>query len=67
LIKKEDLVKNLDGLIFEVYDLLTSGLVNEETIGVITYYTHFKLEEITAIYKPNSKGDYIKVWEKKND
>lgn len=22
-------------------------------------------EEITAIYKPNSRGDYIKVWEKK--
>lgn len=24
-------------------------------------------EDITAIYKPNSKGDYIKVWEKKDD
>lgn len=28
---------------------------------------HIKNKTITAIYKPNEKGDYIKVWEKKDD
>lgn len=27
----------------------------------------FDVEWINAIYKPNSKGDYIKAWEKKDD
>ena len=29
-------------------------------------YVH-ATEKIQAIYKPNSKGDYIKVWEKENE
>ena len=28
---------------------------------------YYSLDWITSIYKPNSKGDYIKVWEKKDE
>lgn len=60
LIESGDLVKR-KGSIVEI------GEINFDKVFCCPFIQrNFKLNnDITAIYKPNSKGDYIKVWEKK--
>ena len=62
LIEVGDLVKTGAGKIFDVRKpYIDKGL------AIIPFYVLFLNEiNITAIYKPNAKGDYIKVWEEEN-
>lgn len=59
LIEVGDLVKTGIGKIFDVRKpYIDKGL------AIIPFHILFLNKiNITAIYKPNSKGDYIKVWE----
>lgn len=70
LIEEGDLVK-LDKTLNQVITILKEG---KKTIFEIGDKKWFSFKEINnylnnnrlAIYKPNSKGDYIKVWEKED-
>ena len=55
-----------------VYDFIDKSLDLVKVDGQIMMAKYIngditKISGITAIYKPNEKGDYIKVWEKKED
>lgn len=64
-----------------VYDLIEEGdlvqwgdmkdimkVNNRDDIFCKSVFKTFKNDKlITAIYKPNSKGDYIKVWERESE
>lgn len=79
IIKESDNVFDL----IEVGDLIAfkymnTGIIDIANVGYIYKYKDgdidistrgyvHRLDKITAIYKPNSKGDYIKVWEKENE
>ena len=55
---EEDLVKSrMNNMIWQCYVLNQISDISEQ----------IKYKTIIAIYKPNSKGDYIKVWEKKDN
>lgn len=69
--------------LIEVGDLIAFKYMDTEAIDIakVVHIYQFKdgdidiatrgyihsTEKIQAIYKPNSKGDYIKVWEKENE
>jgi hypothetical protein len=71
LVEEGDLVK-LDKTLNQVITILKEG---KKTIFEIGDNKWFSFKEINnylnnnriAIYKPNPKGDYIKVWEKKGN
>lgn len=79
VIKKSENVFDL----IEVGDLIAFKYMDTETIDIakVVHIYQFKdgdidiatrgyihsTEKIQAIYKPNSKGDYIKAWEKENE
>ena len=69
LIEKGDLVRCLND-IYEIKHVYynNDGVFQYVTSGCGICFPSWKnfLKELNAIYKPNSKGDYIKVWEKKN-
>lgn len=55
-----------------VYDFIDKSLDLVKFDGQIMMAKHIngdirKMCGISAIYKPDAKGNYIKVWEKKND
>lgn len=55
LVEKTDLIKLKFG---DAFNILEVNHINGGVKG---------MRGILAIYKPNSHGDYIKVWEKKDD
>ena len=67
LIEEGDLIKD-DNRLYEVSEI-SDGKKDNGRKSVISQPAMFKHWEweIEAIYKPNSNGDYIKVWEKKNE
>lgn len=64
LIEVGDLVKR-DGIILEVTEIQTFDDETEKEFIFDSFLNSCCESDIQAIYKPNSKGDYIKVWEKK--
>lgn len=61
LIEVGDLVKTERGKIFDVVKPYT-----DEGLAIVPFNIIFLNEiNIISIYKPNEKGDYIKVWEMK--
>lgn len=70
LIEKGDLVKCFNN----IYEIKNVYYIDDGVVGFITSncgicfpsWTNF-LKGFNAIYKPNANGDYIKVWERKED
>ena len=57
---------NCNENIYRVVDIcFLSKLIGFSVLGFALVKTEF--DNILAIYKPNKKGDYIKVWEKKEN
>lgn len=66
LIEEGDLIKDENHL-YEVSEISNGEKDNGRKSAISQPGMHKHWEwEIEAIYKPNSKGDYIKVWEKKD-
>ena len=79
----ETVIKNLGKIKKQsenVYELIESGdLVltsygslrkikeNKNNIVITEFRTSIEYKDIIIIYKPSSNGDYIKVWEKKDN
>ena len=63
LIEVGDLVKR-DGIILEVTEIQTFDDETEKEFIFDSFLNSCCESDIQAIYKPNKKGDYIKVWEK---
>lgn len=59
LIEKGDLVKTIVDLIYQVVMIAKNTIIAPQWA--------FDLAVVTAIYKPDEKGNYIKVWEKKDE
>lgn len=53
---KNDLVRNKDG-----------DVISCSQLFIFYMQEYIDKQLFTAIYKPNSNGDYIKVWEKKDE
>lgn len=70
LIEKGDLVRYLNN-IYEIKNVyyIDDGVVDFVTSNCGICFPSWKkfLKGLNAIYKPNSNGDYIKVWEKKDE
>lgn len=60
LIENGDLIKTNYGSLRNVRRLQIDGVVIDHECCIF-------FENIIAIYKPDEKGNYIKVWEKKED
>lgn len=56
----QDLIETKDGQFYKPLKLQIDSFV-------VKYDCCVMFNDIVAIYKPNSNGDYIKVWEKKDD
>ena len=67
LVEEGDLIKD-DNCLYEVREI-SDGKDDNGRKSAISQPGMFKHWEwnIEAIYKPNSNGDYIKVWEKKDE
>lgn len=63
LIEVGDLAKR-EGIILEVTEIQTFDDETEKEFIFDSFLNSCCESDIQAIYKPNSKGDYIKVWEK---
>lgn len=59
LIEKGDLVNT-------VFDLIYQVVIIAKNVVIAPQWA-FDLAVVTAIYKPDSEGNYIKVWEKKEN
>ena len=59
LIEKGDLVNTIVDSIYQVVIIAKNVVIAPQLA--------FDLAEVTAIYKPDSKGNYIKVWENKDE
>lgn len=59
LVEKGDLVNTIVDSIYQVVIIAKNVVIAPQWA--------FDLAEVTAIYKPDSKGNYIKVWEKKEN
>ena len=71
LIEEKDLIK-LSNTLNQVITILQEGKKRCFEIGENRWFSKKELNnyinaKCLAIYKPNSNGDYIKVWEKKDD
>lgn len=65
-----DLVENGDCYLYQNKHMIKSEicLINDDVLlNIFKSRANETPETILAIYKPNSKGDYIKVWEKKDN
>lgn len=67
LIEVGDLIKD-DDCVYEVREITYNGYSDNRRsfVSQPAGFKHHKWE-ITSIYKPNSIGDYIKVWEKESE
>ena len=59
LVEKGDLVNTIVDSIYQVVIIAKNVVIAPQEA--------FDLAVVTAIYKPDSKGNYIKVWEKKDE
>jgi len=67
--KDDDQIKNQSENVFDFIDKKKDLVkIDGQIIMARTIQGDIKnLSGISAIYKPNEKGDYIKVWEKKDE
>lgn len=70
LIEKGDLIKcckyDFDGKTNE-YDIHNVDAIDEEGVIIMSYTVAVRFKDIYAIYKPDDKGNYIKVWEREEE
>lgn len=62
LIEVGDLVKHLYDLETNTYTITQIMLIENGLLKIDNIF-YIDRNDVIAIYKPNSKGDYIKVWE----
>ena len=70
LIEKGDLIKcckyDFDGKTNE-YDIHNVDAIDEEGVIIMSYTVAVRFKDIYAIFKPDDKGNYIKVWEREEE
>lgn len=66
LIEVGDLVKHLYDLETNTYTITQIMLIENGLLKIDNIF-YIDRNDVITIYKPNSKGDYIKVWERGNN